>query len=1258
MTTTDRGALRWLHLSDLHVRAGDGYEQDVVLKALVRSFSDGEPLAALRPDLVFCTGDVAAGGKAGEYREAARFFDALSTATGVTRDRVFVVPGNHDVDRERVSRRFRLDLTSREAAGEFFGPSADAREDRALAWRRFEAYGAFHDDLFGDPPTAETPWSSWRLQARGRSLGIVGLNTAWLAGGDVRAGDLVVGERVVRAALEPLRGAERPELVVALLHHPTEWLSEFERRSVEDLLVEGCDLVLYGHLHQERPWAVQTPMGTAGLLGAGAACQGRDPRWPNSAFVGELDGGRLRVQGLKFFDRGQGVWAPDRDLSPRTGGVIELTLGRAAVAAPAAAPVSGAPAPAPVLPTDLDRYLRHVDLTCGHITLTGLLSERAAADVPIESVYVALRASWPDAGRPGGAGRERAVGAAERGADALRALARFLERGPGGPPGDSDAPPGGAPPSKARVLLSRALEQVGVPADAARSEAVQDAAWTRLQAREASWRPRGDGGDGALAELLRTAEIDQVLRFRSHLLIEGDPGSGKTTQLKHVAVALARALGGDAARATAMGFAAPFPVPVFVELRKFAGWLAERDGARHGNGHAELLVAYLRETLGPVSGGGDWIAAAFAAGRVVVLLDGMDEVSDDKLRRLVSEALHDFIGAKAYRDCRFALTSRPAGLTAEVRAGLGELAHCKVQPLEPGQVDRFVHAWYAALIRDPQEARDRANDLVARIRASEKVAELAQTPIMLTVIAVVHQTRGSLPERRADLYEQCVNALADLWDHTRGVQRPADCPRLTLAEKRDVFQELAWEAHQRGEGGPPLERAEALEALRLAVPQLGGTADDGCRAVIEHLADRSGLVIPDGLRAYKFRHLTFQEFLAARRLCDRSTEPWEALAAEGRLADPWWREVVLLGPAVKAISSAAEATRFVRELFAVARRVEGREAQANALGLVSRALCDLRQYQVRDLATVLVDQRVALKDLLEDRAQPGDLGARVAMAEALGWFGDDPRLPEARRWLDLRPGRAWRGSESKEAFSDERPVGPVDVPAFALQRWPVTVAEYQAFRDEGGYDDSRWWDPDGWRWRTSDDDHGAPDGWSWQLGRAPNRPVVGVSWWEARAYAAWLAHETRAPARLPSEAEWERAARGGDLLNDGEPNPDPRREYPWEGPFDAVRCNSGESGLWDTTPVGLFPAGASPDGLLDMAGNVWEWCEDDWNESHDEAPADGRARVGDPRGRIRVSRGGSWAFVAWLCRASCRNRCGPGFRGVDLGFRLARSGSP
>jgi formylglycine-generating enzyme required for sulfatase activity len=219
--------------------------------------------------------------------------------------------------------------------------------------------------------------------------------------------------------------------------------------------------------------------------------------------------------------------------------------------------------------------------------------------------------------------------------------------------------------------------------------------------------------------------------------------------------------------------------------------------------------------------------------------------------------------------------------------------------------------------------------------------------------------------------------------------------------------------------------------------------------------------------------------------------------------------------------------------------------------------------------------------------------------------------------------------DDPEAYENESPVHQVEVSPFFMGSYPVTVFEYDRFVAGGGYTEQKFWKAGGYG------EFATPGHWQRQL-RYPNRPVVEVNWYEAAAYCAW------AEGRLPTEAEWECAARGGRA----------GVRYPWgnEKP-DQFRANYGEGGPGQPTPVGMYPEGATPQGIHDLAGNVWEWTADWWG---DYSEADARNPKGPEKGLGRVIRGGSWAGGASGLRVSDRVRGVAEARGDYFGFRCVR----
>ena len=294
----------------------------------------------------------------------------------------------------------------------------------------------------------------------------------------------------------------------------------------------------------------------------------------------------------------------------------------------------------------------------------------------------------------------------------------------------------------------------------------------------------------------------------------------------------------------------------------------------------------------------------------------------------------------------------------------------------------------------------------------------------------------------------------------------------------------------------------------------------------------------------------------------------------------------------------------------------------------------------------------------------------------------------------------------------------VDVCAFQIGQFPVTNAEWSLFMAAGGYDDERWWETDDgrrwrrgalanegskgndrrWRARFLDDPRlfGVMEaqnrfpslealerwrGWlqlddaafeaalddRWAMRRAtepafwadvrlnkPTQPVVGICWYEARAYCAWISAQSGRAVRLPTEVEWEAAARGGD-----------GRRYPWGEAFHRLNANTLATRVQRSTPVGVFPSGDSPAGVSDASGNTYEWTASLWGERDDAPtfgypydPNDGREATTAGPTLLRVVRGGSGGLEHVDARPAYRNRYHPTYRYYGVGFRLAISSAP
>ncbi len=817
-------------------------------------------------------------------------------------------------------------------------------------------------------------------------------------------------------------------------------------------------------------------------------------------------------------------------------------------------------------------------------------------------------------------------------------------------------------------LVNIELESIYITLKAIRTRSLEaEEAWLAEERRLAP----GEGlklGREPRGETL-TVKVEEALAEHRHLVVLGDPGSGKTTLLRFLALLYAR----DRAEGTAvvrerLGLNESEHVPILLPLRNLGAFLKARYPAEDGTeGHGRLLEflrAYLKgERLDLPE---DFFDAYLAAGRAVLLLDGMDEVGDFDLRRRVARLVEAF--AAAYPVCRLVVTSRVVGYTGAARLGEG-FTTTTVRDFTLADVEQFLSQWHRLVAigqMAPGEsaeayAQSQTEQLMAAIKGNERVRELAINPLMLTVIALVHRDRVKLPDRRAELYAEAVDVLLGKWDEARGVEeihilddRPFD-----TGDRRLLLQAIALRMLEAGQ--KEIEAGELVKQVREAFARVVPNPRAAVRATerfINVIQERTGLLVEAGPGAYRFSHLTFQEYLAAVEAAEREDFPDGVLRHSG---DPFWRETILLVAGYLSTKHRAKTTRLIR---AIADYPDEPEPFHN---LVLAAEC------IRDVGPARLEQDVQaeLRQRLKtesDRPVPETpannisrwldrmagtaerrkliVRRRIAAGEALariesGGFAAGSRywnLPHGEPdWVAIPAGEFWMGSaeDDPDALSWEKPLHRVYLPEYRIARVPVTNAQYQLYVQA-----------------TS-----VPPPPLWEDGQPPKagltHPVVGVSWHQARQYCEWLSSVTGRPIRLPSEAEWERAARGAE----------DKRRYPWGDRFDAARCNTRELGLEDTTPVGVFPSGASPYGVLDLSGNVWEWTRSLWGKDLEKPdhkypydPSDEkREDLTAADDVLRVLRGGSFYGDRGGAHCAARGRSGPGNRFDFIGFRCVVS---
>ena len=792
---------------------------------------------------------------------------------------------------------------------------------------------------------------------------------------------------------------------------------------------------------------------------------------------------------------------------------------------------------------------------------------------------------------------------------------------------------------------------------------------------------------------LERSQQEQTLSALEHLdqyerlVLQGDPGSGKSTFVNFVALCLA----GEALENTKVNLrclTAPLPdkegndgkefqpwrhgvlLPVPVVLRDFAATGLPKDGpttAQHlwSFIEADLKAAALAEYVPVLK------EELFERGGLL-LLDGLDEVPEAERRReQIRQAVEDFV--KTFGKCRVLVTSRTYAYQNQGWR-LHGFAEATLTRFSDGQIRRFVARWYeltAGLGRLPaSEATARSELLKRAIFDRPTLHELAQRPLLLTLMASLHAWRGGdLPAKREALYAETVDLLLDRWEK-RLIQREAQGQyRLiqpSLAEYlktdkdqvRTVLEELAFEVHR---SQPNLTGTADLAEKELVYRlfQLRNNPDANPKRLVEYLRDRAGLLYPRAVGVYTFPHRSFQEYLAACHLTD---EDYPDRIVELARAEPnRWREVALLAGAKTARGTPANLWQLVDALCfrdpadLAAEPADAWGAQIAAQALIETAnLAKVGPANQRKLARV---QQWLVK-LLRDERLPAT--ERALAGDNLAALGD-PRF-DAGHWhlpdeplfgfIEIPAGPFKMGSDKRrdiQAYDAELPQRQVDLPGYYLARWPVTVSQFAAFVRDSSHKPA---DPD-------------------CLKGIANHPVAKVPWHDAMAYCRWLNEQLRKLVRerlatekplseserrfwqglvesslgvgLSSEAEWEKAARG----NDG-------RIYPWGDQPDPQKANTVETGLDAISAVGCFPGGASPYGCEEIAGNVWEWTRSLYDDYPYPPAGPNRQKRENPKviGR-RVLRGGAFSVDARRARCACRGVYEPDLR--YCGFRVVVS---
>ncbi|TLU87727.1 MAG: NACHT domain-containing protein [Chlorobium sp.] len=777
--------------------------------------------------------------------------------------------------------------------------------------------------------------------------------------------------------------------------------------------------------------------------------------------------------------------------------------------------------------------------------------------------------------------------------------------------------------------------------------------------------PQTEGSVRSPEEVMRL-----VFEKNRLLLVIGDPGSGKTTLIKYYALSCF-----ENAHYKKLGFKKPVHV-FYIPLRELT-----MTGTDYASLPKCLSVWAGKHSMDiPETFFSDWLHKQ----TTLVLLDGLDEISDQEQRVKACAWIDRLV--VGFKKSRFVVTSRYTGY----RKGDGielksQHTRADIMDFTDKQQSEFLGKWFLAAYmsellpagKNQQEwesnqqrkADEKTVAIIAFLNKEENksLQLLAAVPMLLQIMAILWKERQYLPETRVELYNAAVNYILDYRDRQRELY-----PLLSAEDARRVLAPLSLWMQEELEKDEA-EKAEVQQKMQIELDTLNKsvTAPDFCK----NLVDRAGLLVDYGDKEYRFRHKSFREYLAGVQLekkMHRTLGELDALI--GHFGDDWWEEPLrfFIGQVDAEIFDA-----FMERLFDSSLSEELTQKQQD---LLITLIQEAPQKKISALQKKLLhpqtspNQQRYLLECMKTIGKPEAFDTvrkftEAALAKDTGILRRATEISENKE----SPVKGLRGGVGAERLADvvvdtqgaqyilikggsftysiTKTLEPM--PDLYVAKFTVTNALYRQFISYLGSRESASAKVvpvelyvQALRAKAAPVE-GFADYLQTEMSLAKlfasnydadkrfnknDQPVVGVTWYASRAYCLWLSllesngRDTDIY-RLPSEKEWEYAAAGSE-----------RRQYPWGNSEPTKTLANYNEHEGATTPVGRYPDGVTPEGLYDMAGNVWEWMNNKYEENTS----------------ARAVRGGSWYNNPDSLRCSARYLNLPALRYDLIGFRVVR----
>jgi|GEM_PF-2564820 len=758
-------------------------------------------------------------------------------------------------------------------------------------------------------------------------------------------------------------------------------------------------------------------------------------------------------------------------------------------------------------------------------------------------------------------------------------------------------------------------------------------------------------------EKLACLDVPSSVSLFKRVVLLGPPGSGKSTVLRAIAAQMLARFGSEKSSIKLdVGFwALSDRLPIFVELRSFVN--SEEFEKSGDDADSETLLEYLKETV--FFGNQSTFQHALQNlqnGTAVLLLDGLDEVPikisahdaiekrRDQLKKLIRSI------SLRFENADIIVSSRPAGYSGWELEGFETI---RMLPLDPHESSSLATAIYRSYGKEEEEIPSLVENLLEQLIRVPKT--LSRQPLFLGLLAILflEKKESDLPTKRGALLEETVKFLISSWSikkhDGKSLEQVIGCSEPLLIK---ALSEIGFVANKIGEQGEEnISRSLILDEL-FEIEQVLDF-----QKLFDFVGQHAGILISPKPREFRFAHGQFQEFFAANRL----------------FASPDWADETV-GLLRGNFSRWLEVTRILADLFIA-------KGQREKVWILVDELISENETEPIWLACNIFTSN--LTDELKSDAVFSNTKNKIAkrcnqiirrknrrlsqtrvcdLVECLSFAGDTRKgvgvvagLPDIS-WIDICGGEVTIGTSNQEIeylnsigsedwnFSSEMPQHSLSIPPYKISKYPITNVQFKAFLDSvGGYEQSCWWDGFPEEARINPTNHPS------FKNSITNEPATYVTWYEAVAFCRWLSSKAGKQISLPTEPQWEWAARYPD-----------HSIYPWGNRYDYCYANTREADVNKVVGVGCFKENSEVEGVkrpVDMIGNCWEWClniVEAVNEKYvyKYDTTDGREMMIEEGKNLRATRGGYYRNDLLVARSAYRGRDLPSARLGRQGFRV------